>query len=153
MSNISKLQAIINAFKFNKGDYVGAKDQLSRFSDIYAQLSLDEAELLRGEFDSKERLGWLRIASSLFVKRFADADSMEKEKLCRIFFALYSFENLEFGFDGVLDVIAVSDQMKAHAGMARKNWNKFSKLTSNDAAKTNLENKIFAAINTKIKRI
>lgn len=38
---------------------------------------------------------------------------MEKEKLCRIFFALYSFENLEFGFDGAMDVISVSDQRKA----------------------------------------
>ncbi len=144
MSNISKLQAIVNGFNFKKGDYIGAEDQLSRFAESYAQLSLDEAELLRGAFDSKDRLGWLRIASTLFVKGFADADSMEKEKLCRIFFALYSFENLEFGFDGVMDVISVSDQMKGHAGMAKRNWKQFSELTSNDAAKNNLENKIFA---------
>jgi hypothetical protein len=143
MSNISKLQAIVNGFNFKKGDYVGAEDQLSRFAEIYAQLSLEEAELLRGEFDSKDRLGWLRIASTLFVKGFADADSMEKEKLCRIFFALYSFENLEFGFDGVMDVISVSDQMKGHAGMAKRNWKQFSELTSNDAAKNNLENKVW----------
>lgn len=143
MSNISKLQAIVNGFNFKKGDYVGAEDQLSRFAESYAQLSLEDAELLRSEFDSKDRLGWLRIASTLFVKGFADADSMEKEKLCRIFFALYSFENLEFGFDGVMDVISVSDQMKGHAGMAKRNWKQFSELTSNDAAKNNLENKIF----------
>ena len=144
MTNISKLQDIINSFSFKKGDYVGAEDQLSRFAESYAQLSLEEAELLRGEFDSKDRLGWLRIASTLFVKGFADANSMEKEKLCRIFFALYSFENLEFGFDGVMDVISVSDQMKDHAGMAERNWSQFGKLTSNNAAKNNLENKIFA---------
>ncbi|ACX95227.1 hypothetical protein [Halothiobacillus neapolitanus] len=113
MSNFSKLQAIVNGFNFKKGDYVGAEDQLSRFAESYAQLSLEDAELLRSKFDSKDRLGWLRIASTLFVKGFADADSMEKEKLCRIFFALYSFENLEFGFDGAMDVISVSDQRKA----------------------------------------
>lgn len=145
MSNFSKLQTIVNGFDFKKGDYVGAKDQLSMFAEIYAQISFDEAELLRGEFDSKDRLGWLRMASTLFIKEFADADPMEKEKLCRIFFAFYSFENLEFGFDGVMDVISVSDQMKGHAGMAKRNWKKFSGLTSNDTAKKNLENKIFAA--------
>ncbi len=144
MSKIFELQDIVNGFNFKKGDYVGAEDQLSKFAEGYAQLSAEEAELLRGEFFAKDRLGWLRIASTLFIKGFSDADSMEKEKLCRIFFALYSFENLEFGFDGVMDVISVSDQMKDHAGMAKRNWNQFSKLTSNDAAKNNLENKIFA---------
>ena len=143
MSKISKLQDIINNFNFKKGDYVGVEDQLSKFTESYALLSAEEAELLRGEFAAKNRLGWLRIASTLFIKRFSGADSMEKEKLCRIFFALYSFENLEFGFDGVMDVISVSDQMKGHTDMAKRNWKYFSELTSNNAAKNNLNNKIF----------
>ncbi len=143
MSDLSKLRNIVHGFSFNKGDYVGAEDQLSMFAESYSQLSAEEAELLRREFVSKDRLGWLRVASTLFVNCFEDASRIEKERLCRIFFALYSFENLEFGYDGVMDVISVSDQMKGHAGMARKNWEQFSDLTSSEAAKKNLENKIF----------
>lgn len=144
MSGVSKLQGIVNGFDFKKGDYLGAEEQLSKFAEGYALLSAEDAELLRGKFCAKDRLGWLRIASTLFTKGFNDANSLQKEKLCRIFFALYSFENLEFGFDGVMDVISVSDQMKRHAGMAKRNWDQFSKLTSSDAARNNLENKIFA---------
>ncbi len=94
-------------------------------------------------FHAKDRLGWLRIASTLFCKLFSDVDTLHKDELCKIFFALYSFENLDFGFDGVNDVISVSEKLKGNTELARKNWNLFSKLTSNDMARNNLENKIF----------
>jgi hypothetical protein len=144
MSEVSKLLDIVNSFDFKKGDYLGAEEQLSMFAENYALLNAEDVELLRGKFCAKDRLGWLRVASTLLVKGFNDADSLRKEKLCRIFLALYSFENLEFGFDGVKDVIAVSDYMKSHAGMVKRNWDQFSKLTSSDTARNNLENKIFA---------
>ena len=143
MSTVSKLQDIVNNFDFKKGDYAGAKEQLSKFAEVYALLDAEDAELLRGKFCAKDRLGWLRIASALFNKSFADANLLQKEELCRIFFALYSFENLDFGFDGVMDVISVSDQMKDYADIAKRSWNQFSKLTSSDIAINNIENKIF----------
>ncbi|MCB1961416.1 MAG: hypothetical protein KDE68_12985 [Rhodocyclaceae bacterium] len=145
MSTISKLQDIVNGFDFKKGDYAGAEAQLLNFTENYAQLGVDEIELLRGKFPAKDRLGWLRVASTVFVKEFAGADSVKQEKLCRIFFALYSFENLDFGFDGVMDVISVSDQMKKNVSIAKKNWEKFRNLTASDVARKNLENKIFSA--------
>ena len=132
MSDVLELLDIVERFPFAKGDYVGAEEQLSKFAENYALLSAEDAELLRGEFSAKDRLGWLRIASSLFMKVFAEADPMRKEKLCRIFFALYSFENLEFGFDGVMDVISVAGEINDHVDMAKRSWEIFSDLTSND---------------------
>jgi hypothetical protein len=143
MTKVNNIQDIVANFVFKKGDYLGAEEQLSRFAESYAKLSADEAESLRNKFQAKDRLGWLRIASTLFCKLFSDADTLHKDKLCKIFFALYSFENLDFGFDGVNDVISVSDKLKGHPELARKNWDLFSKLTSNGVARNNLENKIF----------
>ncbi len=50
---------------------------------------------------------------------------------------------MDFGFDGVMDLISISEKVKGHTDLARKNWDFFSKLTSNDMARNNLENKIF----------
>ena len=143
MTEVNKTHNIIADFAFEKGDYLGAEEQLSRFSDSYARLSADEAESLRNKFQAKDRLGWLRIASTLFCKFFSDADHLHKDKLCKIFFALYSFENLDFGFDAVNDVISVSEKLKSHTELARKNWDLFRVLTSNNMARNNLENNVF----------
>jgi hypothetical protein len=145
MDEYSNLLDIVDKFRFHKGDYVGAEKQLSVFTENYSKLSANKAELLRKRFDAKDRLGWLRIASTLFTKSFSDADPFRKEKLCKIFFALYSFENLEFGFDGVMDIDAVSDQLKDSSEIAIKCWAQFEALTSNDIARKNLENRIFSS--------
>lgn len=141
---IDEAKNIVDNFSFSKGDYIGAKDQLEKFSQIYMQLSVEQTNNLRGSYTAKERLGWLRIATTLFDKYFNDADYADKEKLIRIFFALYSFENLEFGFDGIMDLISVSDQMKNDIDLAKQNWSYFRELTSSVDAKNNLEKKIFA---------
>ena len=107
MTEINKTQDIVTNFVFKKGDYLGAEDQLSRFADSYAKLSVEEADILRSQFQAKDRLGWLRIASTLLCKFFPEANTLQKNRLCKIFFALYSFENLEFGFDGVKDLISI----------------------------------------------
>ncbi len=143
MTDINKTQDIVAGFVFKKGDYLGAEEQLLIFADSYAKLTVEEADILRSKFKAKDRLGWLRIASTLFCKLFYDADILHKDKLCKIFFALYSFENLDFGFDSVIDVISVSEKLKSYTELARKNWDLFSKLTSNDMARNNLENNIF----------
>lgn len=143
MAEINTTRDIVNKFDFRKDDYFGAEEQLARFADSYSKLNAEEADCLRSDFQAKDRLKWLRIASTLFCKFFSDAGISRKNRLCKIFFALYSFDNLEFGFDSVMDVISVSDQMKNHADLAKKNWESFSKLTSNDAARNNLENKIY----------
>ena len=143
MTEIDKAQEIIANFVFKKGDYLGAEEQLLRFADSYEKLSVEEADLLRSKFESKDRLGWLRIASTLFCKFFSDTDNLHQDRLCKIFFALYSFENLDFGFDGVRDLICCSEKVKDHQDLVRKNWNLFSTLTSNEVARNNLENKIF----------
>lgn len=143
MTGINNTHDIVANFSFKKGDYFGAEEQLSKFADSYARLTAEESEILRSKFPAKDRLGWLRVASTLFCKFFSDADASHKDRLCKIFFALYSFENLDFGFDGLMDVISISEQVKNHADIARKNWNSFSDLTSNEMAKKNLENKVF----------
>jgi len=145
VDNYSNLLDIVNAFRFQKGDYDGAEKQLLLFTENYSTLSANKAELLRNQFDAKDRLGWLRLASTLFTKDFSKADPLRKEKLCRMFFALYSFENLEFGFDGVMDIDAVSDQIKAVPEIATKCWAQFKALTSNDVAKENLETRLFSS--------
>lgn len=143
MTEINKTQDIVTNFVFKKGDYLGAEEQLSRFADSYAKLSVEEADTLRNQFQAKDRLGWLRIASTLLCKFFPEANTLQKNRLCKIFFALYSFENLDFGFDGVKDVISISEKVKNYTEITQKNWNFFSGLTSNNTARNNLENKIF----------
>lgn len=143
MNDVDNIQDIVASFTFKRGDYLSAEEQLLRFADSYAKLSVEEADILRSKFKAKDRLGWLRVASTLFCKFFSGADALRKDKLCKIFFALYSFENLDFGFDGLMDVISISEELKSHKELARKNWDFFSKLTSNEMAINNLENKVF----------
>lgn len=144
MEKIADLRDIVLSFDFKKGDYRSAEQQLARFAELYAKLNLNDAELLRSEFDAKTRLGWLRIASSLIEKSFADADSTKKEDLCRIFFAMYSFQNLDFGYDGVLDVIALAEKFKGNQEISKKAWAPFRENMSREIAIKNLENKLFS---------
>ena len=145
MNQIDKVRDIVENFEFTKGDYQGAEEQLYDFAECYAQLSIDEADELRCSFDARQRHSWLRVASTLFTKEFDEADMLRKDRLCKIFFALYSFDNLEFGYDSVMDIISISDQMKGHVEMAQKNWVIFSKITTRDTARNNLENKLFTS--------
>lgn len=119
------------------------KDQLREFSEAYSFLSEEEAITLRSTFDSKDRLAYFRSAASLFRDEFAEAAVDRKIELLRIFFALYSFDNLEFGYDSVQDVMAVSEEMRGYREVALREWEPFAQITSNDTAKKNLENKLF----------
>lgn len=144
MSNIAKLRDIALSFDFKKGDYIGAETQLSRFAELYSNLNLDEADILRTEFDAKVRLGWLRIASTLIDKSFANADTLEKENLCKTFFAMYSFENLDSGYDGVMDLIAVSEKLRDFQEISMKAWEPYKNNICRVNARRNLEDKIFS---------
>lgn len=143
MSEFNNTYNIVANFVFKKGDYLGAEEQFSRFADSYVKLSIEEAQLLRSKFKAKDRLGWLQVFLTIFCKFFSDADISHKNRLCKIFFALYSFDNLGVGYDSVNCVILISGELKKHTELARRNWDLFSKLTSNDLAVGNLENKIF----------
>ena len=52
MTEINKTQDIVTNFVFKKGDYLGAEEQLSRFADSYAKLSVEEADILRNQFQA-----------------------------------------------------------------------------------------------------
>jgi hypothetical protein len=143
MDKIVEIFDVIDKFHFTKGGYAEAEDHLLKFADCYAELNAEEAEFLRSQFDEKDRLGWFRVASSLFRHSFPKAGTEQKNKLCKIFFALYSFDNLEFGYDSIMDVISISSLIKPHIGMAKKNWGVYRRLTSNSLARNNLEAKIF----------
>ena len=144
MAEISELQNIINGFNFERGNYIGAQKQLFFFAESYARLSIEEADRLRSNFDAKERLKWFRLASALMMRCFDSADELQKEKLFRIFFSLYSFENLEFGYDAVQNVISASYKMKKNIELSKKIWREYRDLTSNQIARNNIENKIFS---------
>ena len=143
MTEIDRARDIVTNFSFKKGDYLGAEKQLCSFADSYARLSVEEAGILRSKFIAKDRLGWFQIASTLFCKRFPEANTLQKDRLCKIFFSLYSFDNLDFGYDSVREVISISEMVKNHKEITQKNWKFFCGLTSN-TARDNLENKIFS---------
>ncbi len=143
MTKVSVVENIVDRFSFAKGDYAGAESQLLKFAENYVQLSRSEAETVRCRYDSKMRLGWFRIAASLFEKLFADASHEQQQNLLKIFFALYSFENLGFGYDALMNVIKVSDQIKESDQDVIALWADYKTLTSNILAVDNLENKVF----------
>lgn len=121
MKHIDQTIEIIKNFTFKKHDYIGAKEQLSQFSDSYAKLNLQEANDLRSIFKAKDRFGWLCVASTVFLELFPDANTLLKEELTKIFFAFYSFDNLDFGYDSVLYVIEVKKcVIEQHQTFAKK---------------------------------
>lgn len=143
MGRICKLLDVINDFHFEKGNYLEAERQLVVFAEGYARLTVEEANKLRSKFDAKDRLKWFRVASSVFKHGFLSEDDFKKEKLCRIFFALYSFENLDFGYDALQDVISVSDQLKRNIDITKRSWTNFRCITSNPIAISNMDRNIF----------
>lgn len=143
MNQVDKVRSIVEGFEFKKGDYLGAEDQLSRFAEDYAQLSVDEADALRCSFDAKERLGWLGVACSLIRHSFSEADISRKAKLTRIFLALYSFDNLELGYDTLLNVRDIKSKFVGHESLIKESWKIYAKLTR--AKARDIEGIIFCA--------
>jgi hypothetical protein len=146
MKHIDQTIEIVKNFTFKKHDYIGAKEQLSQFSDSYARLNLEEANYLRSIFKAKDRFGWLCVASTVFLELFPDANTLLKEELTKIFFAVYSFDNLDFGYDSVLYVIEVKKCMIEQRKTLVKNWALYAGITSSITAKDNLEGHLFAAL-------
>ena len=144
MNDMRKVEEIIANFNFKKGDYSGAEDQLHEFSLSYEKLSPKEADILRGRFTPKDKLQWLRIASTLFCKFYRIADNAHKAKLYKIFFSLYSFENLDFGLDGLKDLISISEIVGGEGVGLKESWECFKDLTSSDVAINNVEIKLFS---------
>lgn len=144
MKMIHKARDILAKVDFQKGDFRGAERQLANFAKVYTQLSIEEIDLLRGEFDSRLRLGYLRVSTSLLSKEIEDADLERKEKLIRIFFTMYSFENLEFGYDGLQDVSLVMPYLQNCKELAQKNWVEFEKVTTSEIARINLKKILFS---------
>ena len=140
---ISTLQGIVDDFQFSKGNYAGAERQLSAFAECYSHLSPSQAQSLREMYSAKERLGWFKVGVSLVNKLFDDAPAQQKQDLLKIFFAFYSFENLDFGYDALMDVIDVSSKIKERNIGAENLWYIYRKLTKSQVAIRNLESKCF----------
>ena len=144
MTLIDDVGTIAESFEFKKGDYLGAEEQLSKFAENYLELSAAEADQLRCGFDAKERLGLLGAATSVFQKSFLSAEILRKDKLCMILFACYSFDNMEFGCDSLRHIMPVLGDLEDYQELAHKNWLPFRRLTSNEIARKNLENRLFS---------
>lgn len=145
MSRIDAAYDIVTNFQFKANDYSEAGVQFLRFSEEFVQLNASEADTLRSVFDSKDRFTLFGIAASVFRERIEDSEKRQKSNLCRIFFALYSFDNLEFGYDSLLYLEENSGKFKKIQELAKESWLPFKALTTNELAWKNLENKIFTS--------
>ena len=143
MDPIEKLTDLTRNFAFEKGDYEGVKIQFLKFAENYSQLNIDEADRLRDSIDAKIRMGWFGVSTSLFLHSVIDANSIQKDELCLILFAFYSFDNLDFGYDSLLDLARVSNILNENNATAKKNWLIFKKLTRRKIDIDKLENNIF----------
>lgn len=143
MESYQAVEKIIDGFHFTKGDYSSAESQLLLFSQSYALLTDMQADAIRSSYSAKDRLGWLRIATVLLKKFFPEAPKIRKQALLKIFFSLYSFENLDHGYDAVMDLIEVSERVKGFEPEARILWAVYKPLTPNSVAVENLEKKFF----------
>ncbi len=143
MDPVEKLTDLAHSFVFEKGDYEGVKVQFLKFTENYSKLNIEEADRLRDSFDAKIRLGWFGVSTRLFLHSIIDANATQKDELCMILFAFYSFDNLDFGYDSLLDLARVSNALNANNAIAKKNWPIFKKLTSRKIAIDNLESNVF----------
>ncbi len=147
MCTINGLQLLVETFKFAKQGYSSAEEQLIEFANLYAKLDPGSADQLRASIDSKVRLGLFGTASSLFQHSFPKAAETQRVRLLRIVFAMYSFDNLGFGYDSVRHIIDISKFIREeHELLAKKAWLPFRELTTNQIARNNLENHIFGGI-------
>jgi hypothetical protein len=147
MCAIEDLLLVVEELSFRKYEYSDAESQLSDFANRFVELDPNSADQLRECFDSKVRLGLFRTASSLFRHSFPTALGVQKARLLRIVFAMYSFDNLNFGYDSVLDVIDISKLLQDQERcLAKEAWLPFKKLTTNKIAQGNLENHLFGEI-------
>jgi len=144
VSNLDVAFEVACEFDLKNSSLSERNDQFLRFSRVYARLNPEEASVLRASFDAKDRLAFFHSAASLLLQEFSGASKERKFDLLKIFFSLYSFENLEFGFDGVLDVIAVSEKVHDFQEISKKAWEPFREITSNITARKNLESKLFS---------
>lgn len=142
MSKLDEAFDIITSFRIKHHDQFDITDQALDFANCYISLSLNEASTLRDCFDAKEKLSKFRLMARNFQDRFEDADLTEKSELLTSLFALYSFDNLEFGYDSVLNLIDISDLVTNFQTLAKKQWKPFNLLTSS-LASANLANKLF----------
>lgn len=144
MSQLNAAYDVINVVDFRRDGVDTLIEKLSAFADCYKKLSADDAKILRSGFDSKYKLGAFQSATALLQIKFGKFGSTSDRTLLEIFFALYSFDNLEFGYDSVISVIDASIILKGHEVLAKAIWLPFSVLTDNETAKRNLENKLFS---------
>lgn len=62
-------------------------------------------------------------------------------------FAMYSFDNLGYGYDSVLDIIDISTLLRDDdERLAKEAWLPFKDLTTNKTAQKNLKNKLFGDV-------
>lgn len=141
MSSVDELRLMVENLSFRKHQFSNAERQLIEFADLYRKLDPSRADQLRSFFDSKDRLGLFRTAASLFRRYFPDAVEAQKTRLFQCLFATYSFDNLGFGYDSVLDIIDISSLLEDQDSLlAKETWLPFKGLTTNQIAASNLEN-------------
>lgn len=138
MAKLEKLENLIKTWLAQTGCVAVSEENLLEFSKQYSILSPDEAEILRSKFDAKHKLRFFRVASSVFCKNFDEADDTKKRELLEMLYALYSLDNLDFGYDTLLtinDTLSLQNQVR---NIAVDAWEKYEKLTSRQIAKRNL---------------
>lgn len=141
MNAVERAVAVANGFAFKRGEYAEATRQLKTFADLYASLDPAQAHAVRQTFDPKQRLGWLVVATGLIRHGFSDAKRDERAELIHIFVAMFSCDNLDFGYDSLLQVDSARKILGDSRDLIKESWNHFAHLTENKLARSNFENK------------
>ncbi len=147
MSHLNDAYDTVCSMDYRHSDLAQRTSKLTAFAKAYVQLSNDEVNLLRASMDSKDKFDHFTQASYLFRHSFPEADINEKEKLLKAFFAFYSLDNMEFGYDTLLILDSVSNLMDGFADIAMTTWLPYVPLTGSHA-KNAMENRLLANLKT-----
>lgn len=131
--------------QFNEGDYIDAEKKMYSFYEKYSNITKEEALEIRNSIDPKYRAKLFRIASSILKKLYEKSNELEKERLIKIFFASFSFDNLNFSYNSIHEINKCTSFLKEDITLSRKIWEGFKPKTSNKTAIETIEKKIFSS--------
>lgn len=147
MSHLDEAYDIVCSMDYRYSDLVQRTSKLTAFAKAYVQLSNDQVNLLRASLGSKDKLDHFTQASYLFKRSYPEADINEKEQRLQAFFAFYSLDNMEFGYDTLLILDSALELMDGCDDIAMEAWLPYRHLT--DALpKEALENRLRKSFKT-----
>lgn len=145
MDEAARAEALFREFRVARGDYAAAERQLLAFADLWLRLDPAQAAALRGRVDPKARLGRLVAACSVLRHEFAGAEGARQAALARMLFALVSCDDLDFGYDTLLQVDGVLPLFAGHGDMARQAWAAAAPLSANPLTQQNIAARLAVA--------